>query len=254
MKIYGFIPARMAATRFPGKPLKKIKNKPMIEHVYERAKLYKQWNFLGITTCDKEIKKFSNLKKYPCIMTSSSHKRCLDRVYEAAKKIKKVRKKDIIVCVQGDEPMVTPNMIKKVIDPIRKNKKIKATVLAMKIIHKKQFYNKDIVKIVHDINGEVLYTSRAPVPYYENFKKNSKARRVGGLFAFRFEFLKKFFYTKPSPLEILESCDTNRICDNGGGMYIAPIEYSNYFSVDTPRDLRLVNKTISRDPIFKYYK
>ena len=100
----------------------------------------------------------------------------------------------------------------------------------------------------------MLYTSRAPIPYYKKFNKNSKARRVGGLFAFKFEFLKKYFHTKPSPLEILESCDSNRFCDNGGGMYIAPVEYSDYFSVDTPSDLKLVSKSLLKDPLFKYYK
>ena len=154
---------------------------------------------------------------------------------------KGIKKNDIVVCVQGDEPMITPKMIQKVIEPIKKKKKVKATVLAMRIINKKQFYNKNIVKIIHAIDGEVLYTSRAPIPYYKKFNKNSKARRVGGLFAFKFEFLKKYFHTKPSPLEILESCDSNRFCDNGGGMYIAPVEYSDYFSVATPSDLKLVS-------------
>ncbi len=254
MKIYGYIPVRMAASRFPGKPLKKIRGLTMLEHVFERSKIYQKWNSLVVTTCDNEIKKFSHKKNYPCIMTSKSHKRCLDRVYEAAKKTKGIKKNDIVVCVQGDEPMITPKMIQKVIEPIKKKKKLKATVLAMRIINKKQFYNKNIVKIIHAIDGEVLYTSRAPIPYYKKFNKNSKARRVGGLFAFRFDFLKKYFHTKPSPLEILESCDSNRFCDNGGGMYIAPVEYSDYFSVDTPSDLKLVSKSLLKDPLFKYYK
>ena len=85
MKIYGFIPARMASTRFPGKPLKKILNKTMLSHVYEKSKLFSGWSILSVCTCDNIIKKFCKKNKYPLIMTSKKHKGCLDRVFEAAK-------------------------------------------------------------------------------------------------------------------------------------------------------------------------
>ena len=133
-RIFGFIPARMAATRFPNKPLKKIMGIPMIEHVYERSKLFKNWKKLFLTTCDKEIKNFCSIKNIPVIMTSKKHKRCLDRVYEAASKVKGIKNNDIIVCVQGDEPMMKTEMIENVLKPIYKNNKINATVLAMDII------------------------------------------------------------------------------------------------------------------------
>ena len=120
-KIYGFIPVRMKASRLPGKPLIKILNKTMLEHVFERAKMYKNWEKLIVTTCDKKIVKFSNKKNYPNILTSKNHKRALDRVFEAAKKIN-VRRNDIVVCVQGDEPLLYPSMIKKVVDILFKKK------------------------------------------------------------------------------------------------------------------------------------
>ena len=94
------------------KPLKLIKGKPMIEHVFERAKMYKKWSSLSLATCDTEIKEFSKSKKYNCIMTSINHTRCLDRVFEASNKIKnKPKHNDIIVCVQGDEPLINPDLI-----------------------------------------------------------------------------------------------------------------------------------------------
>ncbi len=255
MKIFGIIPARMAAKRFPGKPLKLIKGKPMLEHVFERAKIYRKWDKLVIATCDKEIKKFSQLKGYEHVMTSKKHKRCLDRVFEASNKIgKKLSNNDLVVCVQGDEPMLHPRMIEAVINPFLKNKKIKATVLAVQIIHFSQFINPDIVKIVHDIEGRLLFTSRSPIPYCKKFSRNSNAKRIGGIFAFKYFFLKKYFNLKPSPLEINESCDINRICDNGGGVHIAPIKYKPYFSVDTSSDLRLVNKSMEKDSLWKKYK
>ena len=85
-KIIGIIPARLAATRFPNKPLKNICGVPMLQHVFERSKLYKNWTYLAIATCDKKIHDFSKKNKYPSIQTSNKHTRCLDRVYEATKK------------------------------------------------------------------------------------------------------------------------------------------------------------------------
>ena len=254
-KIIGIIPVRMKASRFPGKPLKKIINFTMLEHVYFRSKFFKSWTKLIVATCDKEIFEFCKIRKIPCIMTSNKHTRCLDRVHEAANKIKfKLKNNDVIVCVQGDEPMLTSDMIKKTIEPIYQKKRALGSVLAMDIIHKEQFMNKDIVKIIHDLDGQVLYTSRAPVPYCKKFSKKIKAKRVGGIFAFKWSFLKKFNETKESFLEKVEACDSNRICDNGGGQFIARYPFRPYFSVDSPRDLKVVIKHMKIDKVYQKYK
>lgn len=256
VKIFGVIPARMAASRFPGKPLKKICNLPMIEHVYLRAKMFSFWNELVVATCDQEIKNFSMKKNFPVILTSKKHKRCLDRVCEAATKLSSpIRDNDLIVCVQGDEPMLNYNMINNCIKPFfkKKNKKIKCTVLAMDIISEEQYLDPNIVKIIHDLNDEVLYTSRSPVPYVKKFSKNIGAKRIYGIFAFRWKYLKVFTKTKESILEKVESCDSNRICDNGRGQYIARQKYVNSFSVDCHSDLKKVEKFIKKDPIFLKY-
>ena len=129
----------------------------MIEHVYERSKLFKKWKNLFVTTCDNEIKKFCLNKKIPVIMTSKKHKRCLDRVYEAASKIEDIKDNDIVICVQGDEPMMHTEMINNVLKPIYKNKKINSTVLAMDIIDESQFKDKNAVKIIHKISGGTVY-------------------------------------------------------------------------------------------------
>ena len=122
-------------------------------------------------------------------MTSKKHKRCLDRVFEAANKLgKKISNNDLVVCVQGDEPMLHPKMIEAVINPLLKNKKISSTVLAMHIIHYSQFINPNIIKIIHDIKGRVLYTSRSPIPYCKKFSKNLNAKRIGGIMAFKYFF------------------------------------------------------------------
>src|SRR4051812_7656378 len=105
MKIFGLIPARMAASRFPGKPLFPILGKPMVEHVYWRARKFKGWTELAIATCDKEIADVAAGKNFPVIMTGSHHTRALDRVAEAVTRLSSIAADDdIVVCVQGDEP------------------------------------------------------------------------------------------------------------------------------------------------------
>ena len=112
MNVIGIIPARMAASRFPGKPLHLIAGRPMLEHCYLRAKMFDGWTELAIATCDKEIETFCRSKDFPVIMTSSSHTRALDRVAEATLCSKiKVTDSDIIICVQGDEPLLGPDVI-----------------------------------------------------------------------------------------------------------------------------------------------
>ena len=252
-KVIGIIPARMKASRFPGKPLAKINGIPMIEHVFERAKMYKGWDKLIIATCDKEIKNFAKRKNYPCFLTSKKHKRALDRVYEAASKIRGLKKNDIVVCIQADEPLVYPKMLKNLILKIIKDK-VDAAVAAMQIIHEKQFFDPNIVKIVHSKDGEVLYTSRAPIPYKAELgKKNHLVKRIHGMFSFRWHYLKKFFKTPESKLEKVEACDSNRICEILGGQFISYEKYKETYSVDSKSDIKIVEKLLLKDKLSKNY-
>ena len=256
-KIIGIIPVRMAASRFPGKPLKNICGIPMLMHVYLRTKSLKVWDKLYVAGCDKEILNYCNSLNIPYITTSKKHKRCLDRVFEAANKILKseneINKNNIIVCVQGDEPMLRPDMIKTVLKEIKKNKKARSIVLGMSIINKKQFHDPNIVKIINNRQKEVLYTSRSPVPYCKKFNQKIGAKRIYGIFAFRYDFLKKFNSTSESFLEKIESCDSNRICDNYGGQYVADYPFKISFSVDCKKDLEIVEKYMRKDKFFKKY-
>ena len=256
MKIIGIIPARMSASRFHGKPLHDILGIPMLEHVYIRAKMYNKWDELVVATCDKEIINFCRKKNFPYVVTKSSHVRALDRVAEASNKIKtNMSKKDIIVCVQGDETMLEPNMIKKVIDPILDDLSVPATVLAMHITDEKIWKNPDTVKIIHNAEKKVLYTSRSPIPYVkESFSKSLKARRIYGIFAFQKKYLDLFINARESRLEKVESCDSNRILDLDFDQFIAPYPARKSFSVDSPSDIDLVEKYMVKDKIYKIYK
>jgi 3-deoxy-manno-octulosonate cytidylyltransferase (CMP-KDO synthetase) len=256
MKTIGIVPARMAASRFPGKPLHPIMGRPMIEHCFLRANLYPGWDLLALATCDEPIASYGREMGWPVLMTASTHTRALDRVSEAVEKCGlQVDETDIIVCVQGDEPLLAPDVIDAVVKPFYDDPEVEGTMLAMPIHEEDVFLNPDIVKIVHDQKGDVLYTSRAPVPYCApgKFSPDLGAKRVGGIFGFRWQFLKWFNSHDESPLERKESCDSNRICDNGRRQRIAPVAWRPYVSVDSPSDIARVEKVIERDSLWGKY-
>ena len=255
-KTIGVVPVRMASSRFPGKPLYPILGRPMVEHVFERARLHPGWSVLVLATCDKEGAEFGKSKGYPVVMTSDRHTRALDRVAEAATKCGvDVAADDIVVCVQGDEPMMRPDMIDAVTRPLHNDKEVSATVLAMDINDEAVFRNPDTVKIVHDLKGNVLYTSREPIPWCKSgrFSPALGAKRIYGILAFRWRALKWFTETPESPLEIKEACDSNRICDHGGGQRIAPYPAIPSFSVDSMADRDKVEAAIKSDPFWGKY-
>jgi len=254
-KIIGIVPARMAASRFPGKPLYPILGRPMVEHVFQRAKLFDRWDGLYLATCDREIEDFAKSKNIPVIMTSDSHTRCLDRVAEAAEKCgQSVGPDDLIVCVQGDEPMLHHDMIAASIKPLESDPSAPCTVLAMQIAEEELFKNPDTVKVIHNKKGEVLYTSRSPVPYCKGkFGIELGARRIYGIFAFRWQYLKRFTEMEETELERVESCDSNRILDADFRQRIAPFEFRHSFSVDSPEDIALVEKYMAKDPLWGKY-
>lgn len=255
MKIIGIVPARMAASRFPGKPLHKICGMPMVEHVYRRAVMFPHWDGLYLATCDQEIATLGQSRGWPTLMTSDQHARALDRVAEAAEKCGKlIEEQDVVVCVQGDEPMLHPDMISAVIQPLQEDTAVPCTVLAISIENEEQFRDPNIVKIIHDIRGDVLYTSRAPVPYCKHFPPRSGVCRIGGIFAFRWYFLKIFTSLPESPLEQVESCDSNRILDNGYRQRIAPYPAVASFSIDCPSDVEKVEAHMQDDPLWKLYR
>jgi 3-deoxy-manno-octulosonate cytidylyltransferase (CMP-KDO synthetase) len=249
MKVIGVIPARMAASRFPGKPLHPILGRPMLEHVYVRARAYTQWSHLVLATCDEQIARFGIEKGVPVVMTGSHHTRALDRVAEAVERLgEPVGEADIVVCVQGDEPMLRPDMIDAVVAPLQQNSAIPCTVLAIHITDPAQWLNPDIVKVIHNAAGEVLYTSRVPIPYSKHeFSPDLMARRIGGIFAFRWQYLRAFTSHPETRLEQLEACDSNRILDMPYRQYIAPYRSVPAFSVDSPADIQLVEKHMASD-------
>ena len=253
-KIIGVIPVRMGSSRFPGKPLYKIAGMPMLEHVWHRSKMYSDWDEIFLATCDKEIQEFANTKNIPCIMTSDKHERALDRVAEAIENSDfEISSEDIVLNVQGDEPMMHPNMITATVQPMLDDAEINGVVLSMPIMDEVQFNDPNALKIIHNIKGDILYTSRAPIPYCKEWSLDIGAKRIYGIFGFRWEFLQKFTKLSESPLEITEACDSNRLYDNGLTQRVALYPYVDSYSVDTIEDVIKVEKFLESDPYWNKY-
>lgn len=253
-KIVGIIPARMGSSRFYGKPLHPILEIPMLEHVYRRASMYEGWSLLCIATCDKEIADFCEGKGFPCVMTSSKHTRALDRIHEAVINLRlNLAEDDLVLNVQGDEPMMVPDMIDITTRPMIEYLDVGGTVLAMDIVDEFQYLDPNTLKIINDLEGNILYTSRSPVPYAKTFSKDIGARRIYGIFGFKWYFLKAFNALPESPLELVESCDSNRLYDNGLTQRVALYPYMPSFAVDCLEDIMLVEKHMVNDPLYKGY-
>ena len=254
MNIIGIIPARMSSSRFPGKPMEKIHGMPMIGHCLKRSEMCKALNEVYVATCDKVIYDYIRDIGGKVIMTSSNHERASDRVAEALTKIEKETEKrfDIVVLLQGDEPMTTPKMIELAIKPLIENKNIKISNLYTKISSIEDFENPNEVKVVLDKNENAIYFSREPIPSRKKGVKNVPMFKQVCVIPFKRDFLISYNSMEQTPLEIIESVDMMRIIENGLDIKMVYIEEDNY-SVDTFEDLQNVTSLMKHDSLMKTY-
>ena len=243
-KIIGIIPARMASSRFPGKPLEKISGIPMVGHVYFRSKMCVTLDEVYVATCDKEIADYISSIGGKAIMTRDTHPRASDRAAEAMVKIEKGTKKkvDIAVMIQGDEPMVTPEMIDSVIRPLLENDDILIANLMAELKCKEESEDPNIVKVAVDKDNFALSFSRKPISGYKQI----------AIIPFRRDFLLKFNAFSPAPLEVTESVDMFRVLENGYRIKMVVSPFTSY-TVDTPQDLKRTSKLMEHDPLLEQY-
>jgi 3-deoxy-manno-octulosonate cytidylyltransferase (CMP-KDO synthetase) len=241
MKIVGIIPARMASSRFPGKPLAKICGKPMIGHVLMRSKMSKLLDDVYVATCDREIYDYVESVGGKAIMTSSKHERGTDRVAEAALKIEKEMKSklDIVVNIQGDEPMLTPEMIDDAIKPMLNDPSIVCVNLMAPLKDRAEHEDPNEVKVVVDMNNFAMYFSREPIPSKKKGAIVIPMNKQVCIIPFTRDFLIRFANLEPTPLEIVESVDMLRAMEHGYRVKMVPTDVVTY-SVDTPEDLAIV--------------
>ena len=255
MKKIGIIPARMASSRFPGKPMKKILGIPMIEHCYIRSKMCLDLDEVYVATCDKEIYEYIIKVGGKAVMTADVHERATERAGEALLKIEKINKLkyDIVIMIQGDEPLVHPQMLTEMITPIINNNDVDVTNLMVRLKEIKEINSADIVKVVVNFNNRALYMSREAIPSKRNYKDKVNYFRQLGLIAFKRQAIINFNLLNPTKLEIIESVDMNRLLEND--ISIQMIEtFLTVDGVDTPKDLVRVEKKMKLDELYKAYK
>lgn len=254
MNIIGIIPARMASSRLPGKPLARISGIPMIGHVYFRCKMNRTMQEVYIATCDEEIRRYAESIGAKCIMTSDTHERATDRTAEAMLKVEGQtgQKTDIVVMIQGDEPMVYPDMIDMAIAPLEKEADLQVTNLMAEMDNIEEFEDPNEVKVVVDMVNNALYFSREPVPSRKKGVTQVPMRKQVCIIPFRRDYLLEFNALPQTPLEKIESVDMMRILENGGKVRMVHIQHKTW-SVDTPADLAHVNNKMESDPLLPLY-
>jgi len=247
MNIISIIPARMGSSRFPGKPMAKILGKPMIGHVYDNVKKNQLLSDVAVATCDAKIYDYVKSVGGRAIMTSDKHERASDRCAEALIRIEQEdnTKYDIVVMVQGDEPMIHPDMITEAVSPMLNNSEILITNLLGKIENKEEFEDKNCIKVVCSLNGDALYFSREPIPTRTKTGTIPMRKQIC-IIPFRRDFLIEYNELEPTPLEIAESVDMMRVLENGLNVRMVPTKYGTH-AVDTPEDLNRVEKLIKKN-------
>ena len=254
MNIIAIIPARMGSSRYPGKPLAKIHGVPMVGHVALRTAMSKTLSGTYIATCDQEIMDYAAGINIPGIMTADTHTRCTDRTAEALLKIEAMTGKrvDIVVMVQGDEPMLTPDMIDAALEPLLADPALNVVNLMADIKTLEAFEDPNEVKVVVDKDNNALYFSREPIPSRKKGVTEVPMRKQVCIIPFRRDYLLHFNALPEMPLEIIESVDMMRILEQGDKVRMVPVNIETC-SVDTPADLVHVETLMRADKLRHVY-
>lgn len=237
MKVLCVIPARYASTRLPGKPLSMIAGKPMIQHVYERACQAQMPDEVIVATDNELVEKAVAAFGGKAVMTSPDHPSGTDRLAEVALMYPDV---DVIVNVQGDEPMIPSEVIDNLAKAFEADAEL--NMATMKVAMDEADYdNPAAVKVVTDLNGYALYFSRSLMPYPRNKPDGYKVYKHVGIYAYRRNFLLKYAALQPTPLEKAESLEQLRALENGYKIKVLESAFKG-IGVDTPEDLAAVNE------------
>ena len=249
MKTIAVIPARMDSSRFPGKPIAKILGRTMLEHIYKRVTMSNSLDATYFATCDDEIRLAAQDFGAPVIMTARTHERASDRVAEAVTNIDA----ELIVMVQGDEPMTHPDMIDTAVAPFQNDPKLNCVNLVRSIDNEEDFYNVNTIKVIMNQQGDALYMSRQPIPTIDKlgFKRTPTYKQVC-IIPFRRTTLFDYTRLPQTPLEKLESVDMLRLLEHGYRVKMVKTEFDTQ-AVDTEADLARVAKLMESDPLLVSY-
>ncbi len=247
-QVTAILPARYASTRFPGKPLALIAGKPMIQHVYERVALAGSVDRVIVATDDQRIVDCVAAFGGEVVLTRADHPTGTDRLAEVASRIDT----ELIVNVQGDEPLIQPEMIDQAVVPLVENPAIQMGTLASAVDSIEDFRSPNVVKVVRNLAGFALYFSRAPIPWPRDIAADQLGERLAelgilrhiGLYVYRRQLLLDYPSWPKTPLEELENLEQLRALERGVGLYVAQTGFSCH-GVDTPEDLLRVERLLS---------
>ncbi len=240
MKIICVIPARYSSTRLPGKPLALIAGKPMIQHVYERARQARRPDKVLVATDHEQV--YSAVKAFggEVVMTSPDHPTGTDRLAEVAARLEDA---DVIVNVQGDEPLIEPAVIDQLAAEFFHTDGLAMATLAAPLLEA-EYHMSSAVKVVTDLDGYALYFSRSLIPHPRNQVAGQIFYKHIGIYAYRRDFLLKYAALPPTPLEKAESLEQLRALEHGYRIKVLKTEFASV-GVDTPEDLERVNAIIA---------
>ena len=224
----------------------KILGKPMIGHVYERVSQSPLLNLTAVATCDKEIYDYIVSIGGVAVMTKDTYERASDRCAEALEKLEKLKntRYDIVVMVQGDEPMTHPDMIAEAVQPMLDDRSVQVVNLLGDIKDVTEFEDRNCIKVVVDLQSNALYFSREPIPTRIK-SSNIPIHKQVCIIPFRRDYLLEYTSLEPTPLEIAESVDMMRVLEHGMKVRMVPTIHNSQ-SVDTLEDLRKVEDLMKK--------
>lgn len=239
MKIIGVIPARYKSSRFPGKPLVDICGKPMIWWVYQQAKKVPEFDEVYVATDDDRIEAACKEHDMKVIMTSDKHETGSDRVAEVATKVEG----DLFVNIQGDEPVINPEMIREVISIFFEDETVTFGSLKKEITDPDEIKATSTVKVVTDQKGDAMYFSRSVIPSNVKDGKLARVFRHVGIYAYKQEFLEEFSKMSQTELELGEGIEPLRAMERGYKMRLKETKHSS-IGVDLPEHIEKVERVI----------
>lgn len=234
------IPARYASTRFPGKPLASLAGRPMILHVVERALLV-DIGRVFVATDDERIASVVEGSGAEVVMTPDSCSSGTERLACAVREMAC----DIVVNLQGDEPLIDPAAIRAVVEPFRREPDLPMATLAHSIREEFDFNQPDVVKVVCNAAGHAMYFSRSPIPYMRT--ESATPLQHVGLYAYRREFLLHYPSLEPSPAELAEQLEQLRVLHHGYSIAVTSGDFE-CIGIDTPEDLVRAEAMLARQP------
>jgi len=235
------IPARWGSSRFPGKPLHQVAGKPLLQHVWERCRGAERIESTIIATDDMRVAEAAFAWGAEVALTSPKHQSGTDRIAEVAARAKEF---SLIINVQGDEPLVNPRLIDRLVETLQKNRGFDIITAAHPFENPHDALSPHQVKVVIDRNGDALYFSRAPIPSTKG-SGPSLFLRHQGIYGFRREMLLQFVKWKPTPLERAEALEQLRALENGVRVHVLVTKHGSP-GVDTPTDAEAVAASLRK--------